>query len=180
MGYDADFVIWDPLAKFTVATKVSHISNFECLLMFSSGRRSWKNQNKYSKFEIRHIQIDELPRTQVYKFNNKDSLFLIVPSPQYFQNIMHKNKLTPYIGQEVCKNCRIIYNYKLLLCTRMYNFFFHSLSFSFLVSYTLRLLGEKLYGMKAQFHILRRASYWSDCWPSFIDRSLPWHLCLLC
>ena len=73
-----------------------------------------------------HFLTPSLPLVEdvVYGWpTNKDSLFLIVPS-QYFQNIMHKNKLTPYIGQEVCKNCRIIQDYKLLSCKRMYNFYF--------------------------------------------------------
>ena len=39
------------------------ILNIKYLLLFSAGRRSGKNQNKYSNFKIRHVQIDELQRT---------------------------------------------------------------------------------------------------------------------
>ena len=35
------------------------------LELFFPGRHTWKNQNKYLKFEIRHVQVDELPRTKV-------------------------------------------------------------------------------------------------------------------
>jgi hypothetical protein len=31
--------------------------------LFSSGRPSWKNEKIYSKFIIRYVRIDELPRT---------------------------------------------------------------------------------------------------------------------
>ena len=40
------------------------ILNIEYLLLFSPGRCSGKNQNKCSKFEIQHVQINELPRTK--------------------------------------------------------------------------------------------------------------------
>ena len=38
------------------------ILNIEYLLLFSTSRRSGK-KNWYSKFKIRHVQIDEMPRT---------------------------------------------------------------------------------------------------------------------
>ena len=41
--------------------EVQHdLSNLE---FFFPGRHTWKNQNKYLKFEICHVQINELPRT---------------------------------------------------------------------------------------------------------------------
>ena len=41
------------------------ILNIEYLLLFFCRQGQWKKQNKYSKFKIRHVQIDELPRTLV-------------------------------------------------------------------------------------------------------------------
>ena len=51
------------------------ILNIGHLLLFSTGSRSGKNQNIYSKFQIRHMQIDELQRTLSSKLKSDCHLF---------------------------------------------------------------------------------------------------------
>ena len=52
------------------------ILNIKYLLFFSAGKRSWKNANKCSKFKIRHVQIDELPKTLKNNSHKYTRLFL--------------------------------------------------------------------------------------------------------
>ena len=63
-GYKMSPLAPEWLENFLVTVGSWSIWNFEYLLLFSTGRHSWKSQNKHLK--IQYVQIDKLSKTLVW------------------------------------------------------------------------------------------------------------------